>query len=102
MTKGLRKENLLVLIISLDWKNMFTTTHQESKKLMFELAQTSHFGLWDITLPEPQLAIHIYYVKYEDTLTCKRISWDSGGRKFLKQIYFLYVQYKKVTILAHK
>ena len=21
----------------------------------------------------------IYYVKYENTLTCKRISWDSGG-----------------------
>ena len=47
---------------------------------MFGLAQTSHFGLWDI-IPPPkfQLAVHIYYVKYEDTLTCKRISWNSGG-----------------------
>ena len=29
--------------------------------------------------PEFQLAFHIYYVKYEKTLTCKRISWNSGG-----------------------
>ena len=32
-------------------------------------------------LPPPpgfQLAIHIYYVKYEKTLTFKRISWNSG------------------------
>ena len=29
--------------------------------------------------PESQLAFHIYYVKYKNTLTCKRISWDSGG-----------------------
>ena len=29
--------------------------------------------------PESQLAYHIYYVKYENTLTCIRISWDWGG-----------------------
>ena len=29
--------------------------------------------------PESQLAFHIYYVTYENTLTCKGISWDSGG-----------------------
>ena len=29
--------------------------------------------------PKFQLAFHIYYVKYENTLTCKRISWNSGG-----------------------
>ena len=29
--------------------------------------------------PGSQLAFHIYYVKYENTLTCKKISWDSGG-----------------------
>ena len=29
--------------------------------------------------PESQLAFHIYYEKYENTLTCKRISWNSGG-----------------------
>ena len=30
---------------------------------------TSHF----------QLAFHIYNVKYENTLTCKRMSWGGGG-----------------------
>ena len=29
--------------------------------------------------PESQLAFHIYYAKYENALTCKRISWDSEG-----------------------
>ena len=28
---------------------------------------------------QSQLAFHIYYVKCENTLACKRISWDSGG-----------------------
>ena len=37
------------------------------------------FGLLDIIPSESQLAFHIYYVKYENTLTCKGISWDSGG-----------------------
>ena len=40
---------------------------------MFGLAQTSHFGLWDIISPPPpefQLAFQIYYVKYKNTLTC--------------------------------
>ena len=30
---------------------------------MFGLAQTSHFGLWDIIPPESQLAFRIYYVR---------------------------------------
>ena len=29
--------------------------------------------------PKFQLAFHIYYVKYEITLSCKRISWNLGG-----------------------
>ena len=29
--------------------------------------------------PEFQLAFRIYFVKYENTLTCQRISWNSGG-----------------------
>ena len=42
--------------------------------------------------PESQLAFHIYYVKYENAITCKRISWDSGGNDVLKIFfYFLYV-----------
>ena len=64
---------------------------------MSGLAQTSHFGLWyNIPPPHPppefQLAFHIYYLKYENTLTCKRISWNSGGNDVLKIFfYFLYV-----------
>ena len=43
--------------------------------------------------PEFQLAFHIYYVKYENTLTCKRISWNSGGWGDVLKIFFhfLYV-----------
>ena len=44
--------------------------------------------------PESQLAFHMYYVKYEKTLTCKRMSWDLGGwgNDALKIFfYFLYV-----------
>ena len=58
----------------------FQESTPKIKMPMIGLAQTSHFGLWDIIPPpESQLAFHIYYVKYENTLTCKRISWDSGG-----------------------
>ena len=49
----------------------------------------SHFGLWVIISSESQLAFHIYYVKYENALTCKSISWVSegggGGNMFLKK-----------------
>ena len=55
--------------------------------LMSRLAQTSHFELWDIIPPEFQLAFHIYYVKYENTLTCKRISWNSGGGDDVLKIF---------------
>ena len=46
--------------------------------------------------PESKLAFHIFNVKYENTLTYKRISWDSGGggggNDVLKIFfYFLYV-----------
>ena len=34
--------------------------------------------------PESQPAFHISYVKYENLLTCKRISWDSEGNDVLK------------------
>ena len=39
--------------------------------------------------PEFQLAFHIYYVKYENTLTCKMISWNSGGNDVLKIFFYL-------------
>ena len=49
-------------------------------------------GYYSPPPPEFQLAFHIYYVKYENTFTCKRISWNSGGTDVLKIFfYFLYV-----------
>ena len=77
-------------------KTIFKRAHQKIQMLMFGLAQTSHFGLWGIFPPEFQLAFHIYYVKYENTLTCKRISWNSGGGGGGNDVlriffYFLYV-----------
>ena len=60
-------------------KKDFQESTPKNQMLMYGLAQTSHFGLWDIIPPEFQLAFHIYCVKYENTLTCKRISWNSGG-----------------------
>ena len=47
---------------------------------------------------------HIYYVKYENTLTCKRISWNSGGNDVLKIFFSISYMYntQKVTILAPK
>ena len=60
-------------------KNDIQESTPKIQMLMFGLAQTYHFGLWDTPPPEFQLAFHIYYVKYENTLTCKRISWNSGG-----------------------
>ena len=75
-------------------KKDFQESTPKIQMLMFGLTQTSHFGLWDIIPPPPesQLAFHIYNVKYENTPTCKRISWDSRGNDVLKIFfYFLYV-----------
>ena len=63
---------------------------------MFGLAQISHFGLLDIIPPEPQLAFHIYDVKYENALTCKSISWDYGvweGEWCFKNNFFISNKY---------
>ena len=54
---------------------------------------------WAVGYHSP--AFHIYYVKYENTLTCKRISWDSGDDVLKIFFYFLY-GIQKVTILAPK
>ena len=48
MTNGLRKGSLPVLVISLYWKKRFSREHPKNQMLIFGLAQTSHFGLWDI------------------------------------------------------
>ena len=41
--------------------------------------------------PKSQLVFRIHYVKYENTLMCKRISWDSGDDVLKIFFYFLYV-----------
>ena len=94
LTYFYEKEAYLYLLFHYTGKKDFQESTPKIQMLMIGLAQTSHFGLWDIIPPESQLAFHIYYVKYENTLTCKRISWDSGGgeRDVLKIFfYFLYV-----------
>ena len=67
---------------------------------MLGLAQTSHFFmLWYIILPDSQQASHIYYMKYENTLThlcAKGLVGTVGGDEALKIFfYFLYIYYKK-------
>ena len=86
------KMSLLVLIISLYWLNDI----QESTPKTKCLCSGSPRRQWDIFPPEFQLAFHIYYVKYENKLTCKRISWNSGGGGGGDDVseiffYFLYV-----------
>ena len=71
-----------MLIISLYWKKGFSREHTKNPNANVPAHPDVTFGLWDIIPPPPpesQLAFHIYYVKYENTRTCKRISWDSGG-----------------------
>ena len=90
---GNENEAYLYQLFHYTGKNDIQESTSKIQILMFRLALTSHFGLWGIfPPPEFQLAFHIYYVKYENTLTCKRISWNSGGNDALKIFfYFLYV-----------
>ena len=89
---GYEKEAYLYSLFHYTRKKDFQESTPKNQMLMLGLAQTSLFGLWDIIPPEFQLAFNIYYVKYENTFTCKRISWNSGGNDVLKIcFYFLYV-----------
>ena len=90
MTNGLcKKEAYLYLLFHYTRKKAFQESTPKIQMLMIGLAKTTHFWLWDIIPPKSQLAFHIYYVKYENTLTCKRVSW--GGDVFKIFFYFLYV-----------
>ena len=94
MTNGLWKGSLLVLIISLYWKKRFSREH--TKNLISNVRARPVVTFWAVGYhpppPQFQLAFHIYYVKCRNTLTCKRISWNSGGNDVLKIVfYFLYV-----------
>ena len=77
---GYEKEADLYLLFHYTGKKDFQESTPKIQMLMFGLAQTSHFGLlYYSPPPESQLAFHLYYVKYENTLTCKKNSWDSVG-----------------------
>ena len=94
-------------IISLYWQKRFSREHTKNPKA--NVLASPDVTFWAVAYhpppppPESQLAFHICYVKYENTLTCKGISWDSGGNDVLK-IFFLFpiCIIQKVTILAPK
>ena len=69
-----------MLVISLYWKKRFSREHNKNPNANVRACPDVTF--WAVGYhpppPESQQAFHIYYVKYENTLTCKRISWDSG------------------------
>ena len=73
-------------------KTINKRAHQKSKCLCSGSPRCHILGCGISFPPKFQLAFHIYYVIYENTLTCKRISWNSGGNDVLKIFfYFLYV-----------
>ena len=85
MTNGLGEGNLLHVTCTyffIIFEKRFSREHTKTPNANVQALPDVTF--WDIIHPYPpppesQLAFHIYYVKYENTLTCKRISWDSGG-----------------------
>ena len=104
MTNGLLKGSLLVLIISLYMENRFSREHTKNPNANVWARQDVTFWAVGYHSPPPefQLVFHIYYVKYENTLTCKRISWNSGGNDALKKNLFPICIIQKVIILAPK
>ena len=97
---GYEKEAYLYLLFLILRKKDFQESTPNIQMLMCRLDHTPHFGLWDIPL-ESQLALHIYYVNFDNTLTCKGISWDLG--ECFKNIFlFPICIIQKVAILAPK
>ena len=72
---GYEKEAYLYLLFHYTGKKDF----QESTPKIQNANENSILGC---RISLESLAFHIYYVKYENTLTCKMISWDSGGMMF--------------------
>ena len=76
MTKGYEKEAYLYLLFHYTEKKRFSREHTKNPSARPDVT------FWAVGYhppprpPESQLAFHIYYVKYANTLTCKRISWD--------------------------
>ena len=71
--------SLLVLTFSLYWEKRFSREHTKNPNANVRARPVVTF--WAVGYHSPpkfQLACHKYYVKYGNTLTCKRISWNSG------------------------
>ena len=73
-------------------KKRFSREHTKNPNANVRVRPDLPFWLWDIIPPESHLAFHTHYIKYENTLTCKRISWDSGGWcfKIIFSISYMY------------
>ena len=69
---------MLVLIISLYWKKRFSKEHTKNPNANIRACPDVTFWVVGYHTPESQLAFRIYYVKYENTLTHKRIVGTRG------------------------
>ena len=75
---GYEKEAYLYYLFHYTGKR-FSRQHTKNPNANIQACTDVTFWLWDIIAPKSQLVFHIHYVKYENTRTFKRISWDSGG-----------------------
>ena len=98
---GYEKEAYLYLLFHYTGKKDFQENTLKIQMLMSGLPRHHILGCRISSSPhEFQLAFHIYYVKYDNTLMCKRISWNSGGGDDVLKIFFLFpiCIIQKVTI----
>ena len=75
-------------------KKIFKRAHKKTNANVRARPDITYWAVGYHSPPKFQLAFHIYYVKYENTRTCKRSSWNSrgGGIDVLNIFfYFLYV-----------
>ena len=80
---GYEKEAYLYLLFHYTGKKDFQESTLKIQMLMIGLAQTSHFGLWDIIPPRDNMRTH---------LRAKGLVGTRGGNDVLKIVfYFLYV-----------
>ena len=85
---GYEKEAYLYLLFHYTGKKRFSREHTKNQNANDRARPDITFMAVGYHSPESQLALYIYYVKYEKTLTCKRISWDSGGNDVLKIFFY--------------
>ena len=72
MTKGLSKGNLLAIIIALYWEKRFSKESTKNPKSIVPACLDFTFSTVGYnSSTEPQIAIHIHYVNYENALPAK-------------------------------